>query len=250
MLFFDAFGNYKIIENFSDNKTRSNQLYLTLQSEHWKNIFPDSNRNSGGVQFFNYILKEIKPNKQDFDIYNKLYCGVSGSLISPNNSNAADLVKIKHINGGFICGNYYRCCWPCSCDIMNENLDILAEDVDLELADGTFSYTLLTMSDPCVNSITYQNNEVLPDPENKTEPWIEVSSFKCENKQTKNGFRTPNNRLVFAVLFNTFKCDDQQYEDNSNYDKLLNERCVQRKDPQNNLSNWGMGDIFVNLTKK
>ena len=46
-------------------------------------IFPDRNRNAAGPKFFKYIIdKDIS--YEDFVEYNKLYCAVSGSLISPN----------------------------------------------------------------------------------------------------------------------------------------------------------------------
>ena len=67
-------------ENFSQSEF--DDIFSNLRKE-WGNIFPDSNRNSGGVQFFEYIYNKIKPSKREFDIYNKLYCGVSGSTIDP-----------------------------------------------------------------------------------------------------------------------------------------------------------------------
>ena len=48
---------------------------------------------------------------------------------------------------------YYRCCWPCCCDIMNENVvDVVVEDINLKLKDGTFKYSVLTIPDPCSKS--------------------------------------------------------------------------------------------------
>lgn len=246
MIFFYANGDVKIVEKFSENLVDS--LYKTLQ-KNWINIFPDSNRNSGGVQFFNYIIKNMNPTKQEFDWYNKFYCGVSGSLISPERvSSASDFVLIRHINGGFVSGNYYRCCWPCSCDIMNPNLNIYAEDILLELKDGEYNYTVLTMNDPCLNSIKINNKEVLPDPKNTSNEWKQVSSFSCSNKKTDNAYKTKNGRLVFAVLFDPKKSTRDEYKSNIKFDNDLNDKCQKRIDPNNNLSNWGMGDIFISLT--
>ena len=82
----------------------------------WNKIFPDKNRNAAGPKFFKYILdKEIT--YKDFVEYNKLYCAVSGSLISPNST--PEFVYLKeNITEKKICGEYYRCCIPCSCDLM------------------------------------------------------------------------------------------------------------------------------------
>jgi hypothetical protein len=72
-----------INEHFSntDIYSKYSSLYDNLKKE-WTGIFPDTNRNSGGVQFFNHLMKMDLP-KEEFDIYNKFYCGVSGSLIDP-----------------------------------------------------------------------------------------------------------------------------------------------------------------------
>ena len=63
----------------------------------WIKIFPDQNRNAAGPKFFKHILdKEIT--YQDFIEYNKLYCAVSGSLISPNSR--PDFVYLKSAENG------------------------------------------------------------------------------------------------------------------------------------------------------
>ena len=82
----------------------------------WSRIFPDNNRNAAGPKFFKYIIdKDITYN--DFVEYNKLYCAVSGSLIDPNST--PEFVNInEEKTGKQMCGNYYRCCVPCSCDLM------------------------------------------------------------------------------------------------------------------------------------
>ena len=241
-------------------KEKYRNLYLNLQKE-WINIFPDSNRNSGGVQFFNYIYKNLKPTKEDFDIYNKFYCGVSGSLIDPerilsndsfsNNNSANSFIRVKHINGGYLCGYYYRCCWPCGCDIMNENLvDVLVEDINLKLKDGTFKYHVLTIPDPCSKSIIVNSKEVLPDPKNNSKKWNEVSSFQCKNKITANSTKTNNNRIIFAILFDASKCTLNEYKSNKSFDNELFQLCQKRNSNKDGLQEWGMGDIFVNLAKK
>ena len=82
----------------------------------WSRIFPDKNRNAAGPKFFKYIIDKENTYK-DFIEYNKLFCAVSGSLIDPNGE--PDFIFVKESKTGKkICGDYYKCCIPCSCDIM------------------------------------------------------------------------------------------------------------------------------------
>ena len=62
-----------IVRNRNNNDVRltKQQLYEKLMKD-FNKIFPDRNRNSGGVQFFSYIYNTIKPTKEEFDIYIKL----------------------------------------------------------------------------------------------------------------------------------------------------------------------------------
>ena len=90
--------------------------YYEDLAKDWIKIFPDQNRNAAGPKFFKHILDK-KITYQDFIEYNKLYCAVSGSLISPNSK--PDFVYLKSVETGEkICGFYYKCCFPCSCDLM------------------------------------------------------------------------------------------------------------------------------------
>ena len=63
-------------------KTSSEKIYEKLV-EDWSTIFPDGNRNAAGPRFFKYIIDQ-KPSYEEFIQFNKLYCAVSGSLISPD----------------------------------------------------------------------------------------------------------------------------------------------------------------------
>ena len=71
----------------------------------WNKIFPDRNRNAAGPKFFKYIIdKDIS--YEDFVEYNKLYCAVSGSLISPNAVPEYVYLNEDSTNKK-ICGEYY-----------------------------------------------------------------------------------------------------------------------------------------------
>ena len=56
-MLYDSQGNYLFLEKFSSHSDIDTfmEIYNNLRKE-WSSIFPDSNRNAGGVQFFNYIL--------------------------------------------------------------------------------------------------------------------------------------------------------------------------------------------------
>ena len=82
-------------------------------------IFPDRNRNSGGPQFCKHIV-DMNLSKHDFELYNSFYCGVSGSPVDPKRGNVFDYVIVKDLDDNDVYGKYYRCCWPCLCDIMIE----------------------------------------------------------------------------------------------------------------------------------
>ena len=136
------------------------QLYEKLMKD-FNKIFPDRNRNSGGVQFYKYILDNYNPNKYEFDLYNQFYCAVSGSPIDPNRQNIKDLIVMKDLYGNDICGDYYRCCIPCNCDLMKY---AKVEKINISLRDGNYNYHVLTINDPCLNESNIPNS---------------VTSFNC-----------------------------------------------------------------------
>ena len=73
-----------ILFSISNLNSAEKNYYQDIVND-WNKIFPDKNRNAAGPKFFKYILdKEIT--YKDFVEYNKLYCAVSGSLISPDST--------------------------------------------------------------------------------------------------------------------------------------------------------------------
>ena len=141
-------------------------------------------------------MNKIKPTSYEFNILNKFFCPVSGSLISYQRKNTSNKVKIKDLNDNFICGDYYRCCIPCNCDIMR---CARVEKLKIKLKDGTFIYDVLTINDPC------KNKNLIPD---------EVTSFKCKIIKLKiiklkmlyiQGLKT-----VIGLLFNAKKCSQKK----------------------------------------
>ena len=211
---------YNIIEGFDDTTDEYKKALFNNLMKDFKNIFPDNNRNAGGVQFFHHILNNIKPNKRDFDLYNTFYCAVSGSPIDPMRKNAHDLVKIKDLNDNDICGTYYRCCTPCNCDIMKYGL---VENMNLSLKDGEYKYHVITIPDPCENEAKIPN---------------EVTSFVCSDNKTQNGVHSPSGRLIVGILHDTKICDERD---------IIYGSCEQRNNMPIEKLRYGMGDIFVKL---
>ena len=113
--FFIIFTVFLVFSYNSSLEAQERNYYQELVNE-WSKIFPDRNRNAAGPKFFKHILnKDIT--YQEFVEFNKLYCAVSGSLIDPNA--VPEKVYLKEVNTNKkICGDYYRCCIPCSCDVM------------------------------------------------------------------------------------------------------------------------------------
>ena len=110
---------------FGAEKTKAEEFQYQQLKRDWWQIFPDGNRNAGGPKFFNYALNSSK-NFSEFQTFNKLFCPVSGSLINPNS--IPEFVYISEEGSSRkICGQLYRCCWPCACDVMKLSLIHISE---------------------------------------------------------------------------------------------------------------------------
>ena len=195
----------------------------------WIKIFPDQNRNAAGPKFFKHILdKEIT--YQDFIEYNKLYCAVSGSLISPNSR--PDFVYLKSAeNGEKICGFYHKCCFPCSCDLMKYSQ---VKNMKHKFSDGEKEFTVLTIKNPCgkkdfpreVNRNYFCNGEVL------------------DNNQVVS----IDNRLVIGLLHNSSKCNEQSIVA-IDKDEYTGAYCELRNNAPLEQIQGGMGDIFIKMAR-
>ena len=132
---------------FSNISISSEKNYYKDLVTDWSRISPDNNRNAAGPKFFKYIIdKEIT--YKDFVEYNKLYCAVSGSLIDPNST--PEFVNIsEEKTGKQMCGNYYRCCMPCSCDVMKYSE---VQKMRYEFTDGLQEFYVITIKNPCNKS--------------------------------------------------------------------------------------------------
>ena len=222
----DLMEERELLSNI-DDLMDERELFDNLMKD-FKNIFPDNNRNAGGVQFFNHILNTIKPNKRDFDLYNTFYCAVSGSPIDPGRKDRFNIIKIKALNGNEICGKYYRCCIPCNCDIMKYGI---VEQVGFNLKDGVYDYHVITIPDPC------KNEDKIPN---------QVTSFTCNKGKTINGVHSPNGRLIVGILHDAKICSTEDINDIKN-NNITGKTCNERNKLSIDEIKSGMGDIFIKL---
>ena len=221
-----CFLSYKLIDAY---KRRANplELYRRLMDD-FSTIFPDRNRNGGGPQFYQHIVKNIDPKYEDFLEYNKFYCGVSGSPIDTTREDRASPVIVKHLdyetNGKRMIGYYYRCCWPCVCDAIK-----YARVEESEYKENKIY--VLTIEDPC------NNESEIPD---------EVSCYHCSDGRTQNGIHTDSGRLIFALLHNAESYDETN--EMTNHVADLENMCRKRNGQSPDELQGGMGDIFVKLS--
>lgn len=211
-------------DDSSEEILSEEELFKKLMDD-FRNIFPDRNRNSGGVQFYNYILNEMDPTIDEFKLLNTFYCGVSGSPIDPKRKNRTEYIIVNGVDDKKYYGKYHLCCSPCLCDIMKY---VKVEEHIVELKDGEYKHMALTINDPC------SNPEKIPE---------QVTSFRCEDKQTTNGEHTNSGRLIIGILYETEEYNEKIH----NVDNILN-RCEKRMNTDPDDLKGGMGDIFVKLS--
>ena len=215
--------------SFSNISISSEKNYYKDLITDWARIFPDQNRNAAGPKFFKYIIdKEIT--YKDFVEYNKLYCAVSGSLIDPN-SEPDFLFAKEMVTNKKICGNYYKCCVPCSCDIMKYSK---VQKMKYQFKDGEKEFFVFTIKNPC-------NKKDFPNRVNK--------DYFCDGKKINNKqVYKINDRIVIGLFHNGKRCEKGEIDKvKSHY--ITGEYCELRNNtPLENLE-AGMGDIFIKLAK-
>ena len=226
-IFYHYFCNNDI-ENFTieeDTTIEKRTIEFNKLMESFSEIFPDNNRNAGGAQFFHHIIN-MNLNKNDFELYNSFYCGVSGSPVDPNRKNIYDYIIVKDLNDNDIYGKYYRCCWPCLCDIMKY---VMVDKYDISFNDGTYyTYDVLTIDDPCCNESNIPES---------------VNSFRCSDNKTLNGIHSRSGRLIIALFYDTRIATEN---DELSIQNVMN-KCSDRMNTEPDDLTGGMGDIFVKL---
>ena len=220
LIFFALFQ----FETFADEKNYHKELITD-----WSRIFPDQNRNAAGPKFFKYIIDK-KITYKDFKEFNKLYCAVSGSLIDPD-SEPNFLYANESETKEKICGNYYKCCIPCSCDIMKYSE---VEKMKHKFLDGLKEFYVFTIKNPC-------NKKDFPSRVNK--------DYFCNGKKINNDqVYNLNGRIVIGLLHKGRKCKKDDIDSIKNH-QVTGRFCELRNNtPLENLE-AGMGDIFIKLAR-
>ena len=212
------------LKSFAEEKNYHKELITD-----WSRIFPDKNRNAAGPKFFKYIIdKEIT--YQDFIEFNKLYCAVSGSLIDPNSDSEFLFVEETKTKKK-ICGNYYRCCVPCSCDLMKYSE---TQKMKYEFKDGLKEFYVLTIKNPC-------DKQDFPNRVNK--------DYFCDGKKiNKSEVYSLDDRIVIGLLHNGKSCEKDEIDFVKSH-QVTGRYCELRNNtPLENLD-AGMGDIFIKLAR-
>ena len=195
----------------------------------WSRIFPDQNRNAAGPKFFKYIIdKEIT--YKDFKEYNKLYCAVSGSLIDPKSE--PDFIFVKESKTGKkICGDFYKCCIPCSCDIMKYSE---VEKMKHKFLDGLKEFYVFTIQNPC-------KKKDFPDRVNK--------DYFCDGEKINNNqVYNLNGRIVIGLLHEGRSCKKEEIDFVKSH-QVTGRFCELRNNTPLDSLKTGMGDIFIKLAR-
>ena len=212
------------LNSFAEEKNYHKELITD-----WSRIFPDQNRNAAGPKFFKYIIDK-KITYKDFIEFNKLYCAVSGSLIDPDSEPDFLFVNESDTNTK-ICGNYYKCCIPCSCDIMKYSK---VQKMKYEFDDGLKEFFFFTIKNPC-------NKNDFPNRVNKD---YFCDGKKINDKQVYN----LNDRIVIGLLHDGRSCNKDEIDYVKNH-QVTGRYCELRNNtPLENLD-AGMGDIFIKLAR-
>ena len=212
------------LESLAEEKNYHKELITD-----WSRIFPDQNRNAAGPKFFKYIIdKEIT--YKDFKEYNKLYCAVSGSLIEPNGE--PDFIFTKESKTGKkICGDYYKCCIPCSCDIMKYSK---VEKMKHKFSDGLNEFYVFTIKNPC-------KKKDFPDRVNK--------DYFCDGEKINNNqVYNLNGRIVIGLLHEGRSCKKEELDFVKSH-QVTGRFCELRNSTPLDSLKTGMGDIFIKLAR-
>ena len=230
--FFTLFVMCLLIPSISSGQTPGSDslkligYYEELRAD-WGKIFPNKNRNAGGALFFKYILDNAK-SKDEFFEKNKMYCSVSGSLVRPGSQ--PEFVSVKgQDEDELICGSLYRCCWPCSCDVMKF---VQVQALEKTFNEKTEFINVLTIKNPCEK----------PDfPEE-----VDKDSICVGTSLNKKRVTEINGRLVVGVLFGSKICSPKDIE-KINREVITGSYCPLRNNTPLKEVRGGMGDIFIKM---
>ena len=212
-------------ESPSSDTLKLMRYYEELRAD-WGKIFPNKNRNAGGALFFKYIF-DNSDSRDEFFEKNKMYCSVSGSLVQPGSQ--PEFVSVRGQDEELVCGSLYRCCWPCSCDVMKF---VQVQALEKTFDDKPELINVLTIKNPCEK----------PDfPEEVDRESICVGASLNKKRVTEI-----NGRLVVGVLFESKICSPKDIE-KINREVITGSYCPLRNNTPLEEVRGGMGDIFIKM---
>ena len=130
-----------------------------------------------------------------------------------------------------ICCELYRCCWPCSCDLMNYTK---VKKIKHKFKDGPRSIDVLLIDNPCTK---------------KDFPKEVNRNYFCNGqKLDKEEVYVVDSKLVIGILYEAKKCqktDIKKIESN----EITGKFCAFKNDIPLDEMNIGMGDIFIKMAR-
>jgi len=212
-------------ESRSSDSLKLIRYYEELRAD-WGKIFPNKNRNAGGALFFKHILDNSNSRDEFFE-KNKMYCSVSGSLVRPGSQ--PEFVSVRGHDEQLVCGSLYRCCWPCSCDVMKF---VQVQALEKTFDDKTELINVLTIKNPC-------EKPDFPDE-------VDRASICVGTSLNKKRVAEINGRLVVGILFESKICSSKDIE-KINSEVITGSYCPLRNNTPLKEVRGGMGDIFIKM---
>ena len=219
------FSTSIVISYASDDKGN----YYQSLSKDWRSIFPDGNRNAAGPKFYKHISDNYK-SFEEFQEYNKHYCAVSGSLIGLGS--IPQFVNVKEDKTEKqICGYYYKCCWPCVCDLMKY---ARVKKITKEFQEGFKDVYALIIDNPCTK-------EDFPKKVNK--------NYFCRgNELDDEQVEIQDGKLIIGMLHEAKYCEPSDLR-KIYANKITGRFCPYRNSTPIDELKSGMGDVFIKLAR-
>ena len=149
---------------------------------------------------------------------------------SPNGE--PDFIFVEESKTGKkICGDYYKCCIPCSCDIMKYSE---VEKMKHKFSDGLNEFYVFTIKNPC-------KKKDFPDRVNK--------DYFCDGEKINNNqVYNLNGRIVIGLLHEGRSCKKEELDFVKSH-QVTGRFCELRNSTPLDSLKTGMGDIFIKLAR-
>ena len=130
-----------------------------------------------------------------------------------------------------ICGQYYKCCWPCLCDVMKY---ASTKRINLNFDGEEKYFNAIVIDNPC-------SKNDFPDLVNR--------NYFCEGDSLNPNYTySADGKLVIGLMHNAKACSEYDIDYINNHE-ITGPLCEYRNSMPTEGLNFGMGDIFINLAK-